>query len=176
MIEFLNGTNVASAATMTTPVGWSVEASADFNHDNKADIILQANDGLPQIWLMNGTGVTSTVTLPNSGPSWHVIATGDFNGDGKADIIWQNDDGTPDFWLMNGTTLISGVPLPNPGSTWHVKHDGPIAPDQMTAGALPLSTLKLSSPDAAAVALLPAEILPGLASDPSSRHSLFTGN
>jgi FG-GAP-like repeat len=318
MIEFLNGTTVASAGTITTPVGWSVEASGDFNHDRKADIILQTADGTPKIWLMNGTSVTSTVTLPNSGPTWHVIATGDFNGDGnpdilwqnndgatdiwlmngtslaagvllpfpgagwhaigtgdfngdgkadilwqnsdgapaiwfmngttltsgavlpnsgpswheigtgdfnadgkadilwqnndglpviwemngssiigagalpnsgptwhaigtsdfngdgKSDIIWQNDDGTPDFWLMNGTTLVAGVPLPNPGPTWHVEDDGPIAPHQMTAGALPSSTPRPSSPDAAA-ALPSSEILPGLGGDSSIRHVLFTG-
>jgi hypothetical protein len=46
----------------------------------------------------------------------------------------------------------------------------------MTAGALPLSTLKLSSPDAAAVALPASETLPALGGDPSGRHSLFTGN
>jgi hypothetical protein len=121
MVELLsgNGTTVASSATIATPPGWHVEASGDFNHDNKADIILQASDGLPQIWLMNGTSVTSTVTLPNPGPSWHVIAAADFYGDGNTDILWQNTDGTLAIWEMNGTSVATGIVLPNPGSSWH---------------------------------------------------------
>ena len=119
MVELLNGFSVTSSATITTPNGWSVEATADFNHDNDADIILQNKDGLPEIWLMNGTSVISTVTLPNPGPSWHVIATGDFNGDGNADILWQNNDGLPAIWEMNGTSVATGIVLPDPGPTWH---------------------------------------------------------
>src|SRR5262249_44048635 len=72
-VELLNGLTIASSGTITTPNGWTVEASDDFNHDTKADIIVQTADGTPQIWLMNGTSVTSTVALPNSGTSWHVI-------------------------------------------------------------------------------------------------------
>ncbi len=119
MIEFLNGTTIVGSGTIPTPAGWHVEASADFNHDAKSDIILQNNDGLPEIWLMNGASVTSTVTLPNPGASWHVIAAADFNNDGNPDILWQNDDGQPIVWLMNGTTPVGGGPAPfNPGATW----------------------------------------------------------
>jgi lipopolysaccharide export system protein LptA len=119
MVDLLNGTTVISSATITTPVGWTVEATGDFNQDLKADIILQHNDGLPQIWLMNGTSVTSTVTLLNPGPSWHVIATGDFNGDGNPDILWQNTDGTTGLWEFNGTSVVAAGTLGNPGPTWH---------------------------------------------------------
>jgi hypothetical protein len=129
-VELLNGLTIAASGTISTPNGWTVEASGDFNHDNKADVILQNNDGLPQIWLMNGTSVTSTVTLVNPGPSWHVIATGDFNSDGNADILWQNNDGAAAIWLMNGTTPIAGGVLPvNPGSAWHVIGAGDVNGD-----------------------------------------------
>jgi hypothetical protein len=130
-IELLNGLSIAASGTITTPIGWKVQASGDFNNDNKADIILQnSSSGLPQIWLMNGTSVTSTVTLVNPGPSWHVIATGDFNADGNADILWQNNDGAAAIWLMNGTTLIGGGVLsPNPGSAWHVIGAGDVNGD-----------------------------------------------
>jgi lipopolysaccharide export system protein LptA len=119
-VELLNGTTVTSSATVTTPTGWTVEATGDFNHDSKADIIVQTADGTPQIWLMNGTSVTSTVTLSNSGPTWHVIATGDFNSDGNTDILWQNNDGLPVIWFMNATSLTGGAVLPNSGPSWHV--------------------------------------------------------
>jgi hypothetical protein len=147
-IELLNGKTVGSSVTITTPVGWTVQASGDFNQDNKADIILQTADGTPQIWLMNGTSVTSTVTLPNSGTSWHAIGTSDFNGDGKSDIIWQNDDGPPFIWEMNGTSMIGAFGRPNPGPTWHIQDEGPIRSDPAGAGAQ-TPALQLSSPDPA---------------------------
>jgi lipopolysaccharide export system protein LptA len=123
-IDLLNGFSIAAAATITTPVGWHVEASGDFNHDNKWDILLQNNDGLPQIWFVNGTSVTSTVALPNPGSAWHVIATGDFDSDGNPDILWQRTDGQPAIWEMNGTSVVGGGLLPNPGTAWQVIGSG----------------------------------------------------
>ena len=120
MVEVLNGSSVASSGTITAPNGLIVEAMGDFNHDSKADIVLQASDGTPQIWLMNGTSRTSTVTLSNPGSSWHVIASDDFNSDGNADILWQNTNGTPMLWLMNGTSVVTSATLTNPGSSWSV--------------------------------------------------------
>jgi FG-GAP-like repeat len=130
MIELLNGLTVSSSGTIPTPPGWHVEASGDFNHDNKEDIILQNNDGAPEIWLMNGTSVTSTVLLANPGPSWHVIAAADFNKDGNPDILWQNTNGAAAIWLMNGTTPNGGGVLPvNPGPTWRVIGAGDVNGD-----------------------------------------------
>jgi hypothetical protein len=130
MVELLNGLTVSSSGTISTPPGWHVEASADFNQDSKADIILQNNDGTPQIWLMNGTSVTSVTNLVNPGPSWHVIAAADFNNDGSPDILWQNTDGAAAIWLMNGTTPTGGGVLPvNPGPAWRVIGAGDVNGD-----------------------------------------------
>jgi hypothetical protein len=129
-VELLNGLTVSSSGTTSTPPGWHVEASADFNQDGKADIILQNNDGTPQIWLMNGTNVTSVTNLVNPGPSWHVIAAADFNNDGRPDILWQNTDGAAAIWLMNGTTPTGGGVLPvNPGPSWRVIGAGDVNGD-----------------------------------------------
>jgi hypothetical protein len=129
-VELLNGLTVSSSGTTSTPPGWHVEASADFNQDGKADIILQNNDGTPQIWLMNGTNVTSVTNLVNPGPSWHVIAAADFNNDGRPDILWQNTDGAAAIWLMNGTTPVAGGVLPvNPGPAWRVIGAGDVNGD-----------------------------------------------
>src|SRR5262249_20075297 len=125
-----------------------VIGTGDFNGDGKSDIVWQNTDGLPVIWLMNGTTMLGGAVLPNSGPSWHAIGTSDFNGDGKADIIWQNDDGSPFIWEMNGASLIGAFGLPNPGPTWHIKDDGPIPPDPSAPGAQQ-PALRLSAPDAA---------------------------
>jgi hypothetical protein len=120
LVELLNGSSVASSGTITTPSGWQVEAMGDFNQDGKTDIVLQSSDGTPQIWLMNGTSATSTVTLANPGSSWHVIAGDDFNGDGNPDILWQNTNGTPMIWVMNGTSVVASAALTNPGASWRV--------------------------------------------------------
>jgi Domain of unknown function (DUF4347)/FG-GAP-like repeat len=130
-VELLNGLAIAASGTIATPVGWAVAATGDFNNDNKADILLQHSSGLPQIWLMNGTSATSTITLPNPGSTWHAIATGDFNADGNTDILWQNTDGAAAIWELNGAGgFVGGGPLtPNPGTAWHVIGAGDVNGD-----------------------------------------------
>jgi lipopolysaccharide export system protein LptA len=116
LLDFMNGTTVASQATLTGPgLTWSVVGSGDFNGDGKADILFQNFDGTPLIWTMNGATITSTTTLSNPGIAWEAIGTGDFNGDGKADILFQNSNGTPMIWEMNGTSVIASATLSNPG-------------------------------------------------------------
>jgi len=119
MFELLNGTTIASSATITTPRGWAVEAAADFNNDGKSDVVVQNSDGLPQIWLMNGTTRTSTTTLANPGSAWHVIAADDFNNDGNPDLLFQNNNGAVQIWEMNGTSVASTLSAGNPGVSWH---------------------------------------------------------
>jgi hypothetical protein len=120
MVEVLNGATIASSGTITTPRGTVVEASGDFNNDGKADIVVQTSDGTPQIWLMNGTTRTSTVTLTNPGSAWHVIAAADFNNDGTTDLLFQNaSSGAVQIWEMNGTSVASMTTAGNPGSAWH---------------------------------------------------------
>jgi hypothetical protein len=119
MVELLNGTTIASSGTISTPNGWHVAAAADFNVDGNEDIVLQNDNGTPQIWLMNGTSRTSSVTLPGTDESWHVIAADDFNGDGQPDLLFQNDDsGAVGIWTMNGTSVVSMASVGNPGSAW----------------------------------------------------------
>jgi hypothetical protein len=120
MVELLSGQSISFSGTTPETKGWHVVAAGDFNVDGDSDIVLQNTDGTPQIWLMNGTSVTSAVTLANPGSAWHVIAAADFNGDGEPDLLFQNDNGTPMIWEMNGTSVTSTASLPNPGSSWHV--------------------------------------------------------
>jgi hypothetical protein len=124
MVDVLNGTSIASSATTTAPVGQAVEAAADFNGDGKTDIVLQSTSGVPNgtpyIWLMNGTSVTSTVTLANPGSSWHIIAADDFNGDGNPDLLFQNTNHAAQIWEMNGTSVVTTAVVGNPGSGWSV--------------------------------------------------------
>jgi hypothetical protein len=91
----------------------------DFNGDTHSDLLWQASNGHPTMWLMNGTTITTSQSLANPGPTWHAIATGDFNNDGKSDILWQNADGLPAIWEMNGTSISTAAVLADPGPTWH---------------------------------------------------------
>ena len=43
--------------------------AADFNGDGKSDILWQNDNGLPAIWLMDGTNITGAAVLPNPGPT-----------------------------------------------------------------------------------------------------------
>jgi lipopolysaccharide export system protein LptA len=118
MVELLNGTTITASGTISPPSGTAVEAMGDFNSDGKSDIVVQASDGTPQIWLMNGTVRTSTVTLTNPGSAWHAIAAADFNSDGNTDLLFQNQDGSTAVWLMNGTSVVSMTTVGNPGTSW----------------------------------------------------------
>src|SRR6202030_1123265 len=48
MVELLNGTTIASSATIPETKGWQVAAAADFNVDGNEDIVLQNTNGTPQ--------------------------------------------------------------------------------------------------------------------------------
>jgi len=101
------------------PVPPPVGFVGDFNGDTNSDLLWQASNGHPTMWLMNGTTVTTSQSLANPGASWHAKATGDFNDDGRSDILWQNVDGLPAIWEMNGGSTIASAFLANPGPTWH---------------------------------------------------------
>ncbi len=98
-------------------------APNDFNLDNKSDLVLSNANGLVDLWLMNGTTVSSRTTLLNS-PGWAVSHLADFNGDGKTDILWRNVNGAVDLWLMNGSTVLSTVGLLGATPGWQVSHVG----------------------------------------------------
>jgi hypothetical protein len=117
--------NLSSPATTTINLQTSVPY--DFNADSVADFVFQqegfnagGTKGTPQIWLWNGTSVTSMTTIANPGATWHIVASADLNGDDKSDLIWQNDNGQPGVWLMNGATPIAEAGLANPGANWHL--------------------------------------------------------
>ena len=63
----------------------------DFNGDGKPDILWQnTSTGERGLYLMDGTTVSSWVSLPTVPTAWQITGTGDFNGDGNTDILWQN--------------------------------------------------------------------------------------
>src|SRR5262249_23213614 len=129
------GSNNLSAPATTT-IGFQSVPPFDLNGDVISDLVFQnegfnagANTGTPQMWLWNGTAITSQTTFPNPGGTWHIVASRDLNGDGKADLIWQNNDGTPGVWLMNGLRPPAEVGLANQGANWHVVAAGDLNGD-----------------------------------------------
>jgi hypothetical protein len=104
------------------PAPWTIHAVGDFNGDGKTDILWQnSSTGQVEIWLMNGTALSSTGNLGNVFPPWSIAGVGDFNGDGKADILWRNSStGQVEIWLMNGTAALShGIPGA-PTTDWQI--------------------------------------------------------
>jgi hypothetical protein len=91
------------------PGGDSIEM--DFNGDALADILVHnADTGQMQIWMMNGTQITETTTLPNVfNSSWEVHATADLNGDRNADMVFRNEDGTIAMWINHRGRITESI-------------------------------------------------------------------
>ena len=116
----MNGaTPIAEAGIGDPGSTWKVVGAADYNGDGNDDILLQdTNTGNLKVDLMNGTTITSSVSITVGDPSWHAMSTGEFNG--QAVIAWQSNGGQPGVWLMNGTTPAAEAGLTNPGLGWQL--------------------------------------------------------
>jgi uncharacterized protein (DUF1800 family) len=93
-------------------------APSDLNADGKSDLVLQDAGGVTNVYLMNGTSVSSANTVLASGSAWSLTHMGDLNGDGKADLLFRHADGTVFAFLMNGQTVTSSQTLLGAGSPW----------------------------------------------------------
>ncbi len=84
----MNGTTVTNATGLLGPnPDWSVTHTADFNSDDKADLLWRNNNGAVTMWTMNGTVNTVTAGILGPDANWRVVQTLDLNGDNKADLI-----------------------------------------------------------------------------------------
>jgi len=103
----MNGTTIGSVAVVgNIPSTWTIAGAADFNGNNKTDIVWRETGGNVAVWLMNGTTVSAATVIGNIPPSWSIAVTGDFNGDGMGDIMWRDSSGTIALWQMSGTTSV----------------------------------------------------------------------
>ncbi len=110
------GSAYLAYSTIATPRGsqvdtnWTIGAIADFNLDERPDLVWQNRiTGATEMWLNNGNGtVTPYALLPAPDINWRIGGAGDFNGDGFPDILWRdNATGRNLVWYMNGSTVIS---------------------------------------------------------------------
>ena len=73
---------------------------------------------------MNGTVVSSYVSISSVDPNYEIAGSGDFNADGKTDVIWRHGPtGELGVWLMNGTTVSSYVFISTVATEWEVQNN-----------------------------------------------------
>lgn len=130
-VWFMNGRAMTSTA-LTNPdragdLGWRIAGVADFNWDNKPDLLWQhLSTAQIAVWYMDGINLTSaTLTSPGtpSDSGWQIVATGDFNRDGRTDLVWQHTYW--DYvavWYMDGA-LFSSSSYTSPYSPYDINWD-----------------------------------------------------
>jgi Ca2+-binding RTX toxin-like protein len=92
-----------SGVAFTPPAGWTVDGTADFNHDGSTDVLV-TNGMSNQFWLLNGSGaVQSQVNAPTWMNGWRLLGLIDYNHDGNPDVLQQNGM-TQEVDYLNGTT------------------------------------------------------------------------
>lgn len=135
-VWFMNGTSFSSAADISPPwtdVNVRIAAVADYNNDNKPDLLMRNTlTGANELWLMNGVTRSSVVNLPAVADTfWRTMGQtpfkagqdSDFNGDGKPDLFFRHaTNGQNSVWLLNGTNFGTLVPLtPITDNNWVVQ-------------------------------------------------------
>jgi glucose/arabinose dehydrogenase len=142
----MNGTQIKAAdyirigPTIVKAPGadWHIVESADFDGDNRADLLWRTDGGALAIWEMDGSQIKSADFLRSGsaivaapGADWHLLGTDDFDGDGKGDLLWRTDDGTLAIWQMDGTQIKSAdyirsgaAIVKTPGPDWHIVGTG----------------------------------------------------
>ena len=92
----------------TLPTNWDLSGTADFNHDNRADIVWRNFTSQKiVIWTMNGTAkVGNVIPTPDQAvdSNWIIVAAADYNNDNNTDFLWYNyTSGKIVTWYMNSS-------------------------------------------------------------------------
>jgi len=93
--------------------GWFYAATADFNGDEKSDILFQNSDGQVAFWAMSGTSVVGGGTIGNGASGGLVRGIGDYDHDRKPDILFLDGNGRAQVWTVDGTSFTSTQILTN---------------------------------------------------------------
>ena len=126
LIWHLDGAGGVTSATTLDPIedtNWKIAASADFNQDGSADLLLRHQTaGINLIRQLDGFEILGDIQLPNRVDSnMHIEGARDFNGDGSPDIVWRNrSTGENSFWQLNGTQVVSEVQMTSVDNSWQL--------------------------------------------------------
>jgi len=108
------------AAIDSQDTSWTVAATADFNADNKDDVLWRNSSGDNQLWIMDGNTVSSTVDLSNS--TLELVGANDFDGDNDADLLWRNTStGANELWTMSDGSASSTDAIRSAATNWEVQ-------------------------------------------------------
>ena len=122
------GARVGIDYDFLTPVAdrnWKMVGQADFNGDNKTDIVWRNTvSGDNIVWYMNGKNFVGSGTnvfadavqgrdydflLKVADTNWNIEGAGDFDGNTQSDLIWRNKvTGDNLIWNFKGRNFISG--------------------------------------------------------------------
>ncbi len=89
----------------TLPTNWDLSATADFDHDGRADVVWRNFIQEVVVWTMSGTAkLGNIVPTPDLAvnANWLIVAAADYNNDGNTDFLWYNDtSGKIVTWYMD---------------------------------------------------------------------------
>jgi hypothetical protein len=122
------GREVISRESLKSVAGaWNIEGVADFNKDNRADIVWRHGvTGDNVVWFMGGnkgTEFQSQDRIKAVATHWSLNGVSDFNRDGNPDLLWRHQEtGRNVVWQMGGANNTqpseATVELPNVKGTW----------------------------------------------------------
>ncbi|UBF23766.1 pre-peptidase C-terminal domain-containing protein [Kovacikia minuta CCNUW1] len=133
VIWFMGGADntsvVSSASLAQVATNWHIEGVADFNGDDRPDLLWRDyTNGKNAIWFMGGTHNTSVVSstfLTQLATNWHAEGVADFNGDDRPDLLWRDyATGNNVVWFMGGTSstsVVSSASLSRVATNWRIE-------------------------------------------------------
>lgn len=113
---FLNGRQLISGALIADNPAeledWKVVGTADFNRDEKPDLLVQDRSGRLAARMVENLRVVSTALLNLGNPvdsAWSVVGVSDFNENGGPDLVFQHKNGTLALWYLDGFAVASAA-------------------------------------------------------------------
>ena len=109
-VSYGSGATVNYTLSSAAQPAVSAPAAIDWRNPTTGDL---------SVWLMNGTTIADTATLP-APTNWQILGRGDFDNNGTSDLFWrETTTGNTHVWLMNGTTIAdSGMVVAGVANAW----------------------------------------------------------